>query len=119
MFGDPKYTQNNAIKIYCSLDQFERLIYLFFSLWSNFPIPTQPPPSPLSFLCHITTLVRSGEYDYSYEFYLGPRHEVVEGKDKGAPGGYHSIVPMILDSGERVLVDRGWVQSRTDKPAGE
>ena len=59
-----------------------------------------------------------GKFDYSKEFYLGPRHEIVDHRDKGEAGGYHSIVPFTLDSGQRILVDRGYVSNRTDSPVG-
>ncbi|KAL5254255.1 hypothetical protein ACHWQZ_G013889 [Mnemiopsis leidyi] len=61
----------------------------------------------------------TGKFDYSKEFYLGPRHEIVDHRDKGEAGGYHSIVPFTLDSGQRILVDRGYVSNRTDSPVGQ
>jgi len=61
----------------------------------------------------------TGEYDYSKEFYLGPRHEIVGHRDKGEPGGYHSIVPLTLETGERILVDRGFISKRTKSPIGQ
>ena len=61
----------------------------------------------------------SGVFDYHHEFYLGPRHEVMEHSEKGEPGGYHSIVPFTIEgSGERVLIDRGWIRIRTKEPVG-
>lgn len=44
----------------------------------------------------------AGTFDHSKEFHLGPR--VVDGKS-----GFHVITPFHLDSGETILVNRGWV----------
>ena len=60
-----------------------------------------------------------GCYDYSQEFFIGPRHDVIDHGERGEAGGYHSIVPMVTSSGERILIDRGWVKNKTDKPLGK
>lgn len=60
-----------------------------------------------------------GHYDYSKEILLGPRVRndktqrdptglIAHGK---AEVGYHIIAPFVLDNGDRILVNRGWVSS--------
>ena len=61
-----------------------------------------------------------GHYDYSTEILLGPRTRndktsrdptglIALGK---AEVGYHIVTPFVLDSGERILINRGWVTSK-------
>eukprot|EP00794_Sanderia_malayensis_P015795 gene15796-17388_t len=51
----------------------------------------------------------AGEFDHSKEILLGPR-TYQQSRRGAADGGYHVITPFILQStGERILVNRGWV----------
>jgi len=59
-----------------------------------------------------------GVYDYDYEWFIGPRHELTLEGEMGKPGGYHTVVPMQLSDGTRVLVDRGWLPHITEKTVG-
>lgn len=59
-----------------------------------------------------------GVYDYSHEWFMGPRHEITPDGEKGQAGGFHTVSPMTLEDGTRVLVDRGWVPKVTTRTAG-
>lgn len=61
-----------------------------------------------------------GHFDHSKEVLLGPRSKHNRGQT-GSPGliahgktevGYHVVTPFVLDSGERILINRGWVSSK-------
>jgi len=57
-----------------------------------------------------------GEFDHSKELYLGPR-TFNQSTYGSAEGGYHVITPFTLQgSGERVLVNRGWVSKNKKDP---
>ncbi|PAA94267.1 hypothetical protein BOX15_Mlig021063g4, partial [Macrostomum lignano] len=70
-----------------------------------------------------------GEFDHDGEVLIGPRHLIDPKSSAGADGGnslfssgagvgYHVITPFRLaDSGERVLVNRGWVPAKLADPA--
>lgn len=60
----------------------------------------------------------SGVFDHTQEIFLGPRSKNEKHPTGGGGGGlishgpktgYHIITPFILDSGERILINRGWV----------
>jgi len=62
-----------------------------------------------------------GVFDHSKEIFLGPRTRndktnrdptglIAHGK---AEVGYHIVTPFVLDNSERILINRGWVDSKT------
>eukprot|EP00795_Rhopilema_esculentum_P010654 gene10653-19396_t len=59
-----------------------------------------------------------GEFDHSNELYLGPRP--INKQQQGLASnkvGYHVITPfMLTDSGEKILVNRGWVPKKRLSP---
>ncbi|XP_057309251.1 surfeit locus protein 1-like [Hydractinia symbiolongicarpus] len=63
-----------------------------------------------------------GKFDHSKEIYVGPRSLNADKESKGGlvsgkpTSGYHVVTPFVLDSGERILVNRGWVPKGKKKP---
>lgn len=80
------------------------------------PVPSDIlTPSKLDEMEYRRVIV-TGKFDHSQEILLGPRSLNREIKNRsgsligGKPeSGFHIVTPFVLDSGERILVDRGWV----------
>lgn len=61
-----------------------------------------------------------GHFDHTKEIFLGPRTRNNK-TQRNTPGliahgqsevGYHIVTPFILDNGDRILINRGWVSSK-------
>lgn len=73
--------------------------------------------------CRVTM---SGHFDHSKELLLGPRSKNTQQPRSGSGGlighnvpasGYHVVTPFVLDSGDRILINRGWVSKDCIEPS--
>jgi len=65
-----------------------------------------------------------GKFDHSKEIYIGPRSLTRTGPNTGggligpaSKSGYQVITPFVLKSGERILINRGWVSRDRKDPS--
>jgi len=56
-----------------------------------------------------------GTYDFKFQIAL--RNQYWGDPDGTAEYGYHLLTPLILENGQAVLVDRGWIPGKYDSPA--
>lgn len=67
-------------------------------------------------------VIVNGHFDHAQEILLGPRSLNESGSNKGGgiisrpTIGFHIVTPFVLDSGERILVNRGWVPKDKKNP---
>lgn len=93
------------------------------------PIPLDPTellnPDKLKAM-EYRRVTMSGCFDHSQEILLGPRSKNTKQPRSGGGGGlishsvpasgYHIVTPFVLDSGERILINRGWVSKDSVNP---
>ena len=66
-----------------------------------------------------------GHFDHTKEIYIGPRPLNKAGQHPGGGGllsgrsqsGYQIVTPFVLDNGDRILVNRGWVPKNKKDPS--
>ena len=66
-----------------------------------------------------------GHFDHTKEIYIGPRPLNKAGQHPGGSGllsgrsqsGYQIVTPFVLDNGDRILVNRGWVPKNKKDPS--
>lgn len=93
---------------------------------------TQRPPVPLpdDILdpgkineMNYSPVIIEGEFDYSKEIYIGPRSLTRTGPNTGggligpaSKSGYQVVTAFVMNSGDRILVNRGWVSRDKKDP---
>ena len=92
---------------------------------SSEPVPLPSDillPGKINEMEYKRVIVR-GKFDHTKEIFLGPRSKNVPNSmsngsliSSRSDSGYHVVTPFILDTGERILVNRGWVPLQMKSP---